>query len=671
MYYGADYYPEHWPQERWETDARLMREAHINLVRMGEFAWSLFEPQQEHYDWDWLKRAIDILAAHGISTVLGTPTATPPAWLCQAYPGIMAVERNSQRVTFGERRQYCPTNASYRALSRGIVTAMAEQFAGNPHVVAWQLDNEFGGHHPRCYCPECQCAFQDWLLQRYGTLAALREAWGTHFWSHDYTNWAQIPLPVDSNGVSNPCLELDFYRFASEQWVAYQQLQIEALRRVIPAHQRITHNLMGFNFQEIDYFDLARELDFVSWDNYPIFQTGDPAYIALNHTAMRGLKDMPFWVMEEQSGPSGWQVMSRQPRPGQIRLWAYQAIAHGADAIVYFRWRTCRFNTEEYWHGILEHHGQPRRRYYEVQQMGQELARVGEKLEGAMPPKAAAIIMSYDDIRTLRLQPGARGLAYNDIISSYFRALHQLGIPVDIVPPNADLSLYKLVVAPILHLVTQEWADNLSNYVNQGGTLWVGARSGVKDTSNRVVDSPLPGLLAELCGVEVEEYDAIGRASTCEVELDKALLGLGELRLAGHTWCDILQPRGDTETLAYYASDYYTGKPALTRTRYGLGTAFYCGFMTDTGTMLPLVRYLVESTGLEPWSGLPEGVEVARRAKEGIELTYLLNHTTEPQSVALPGAMFELLTQTNTSSSIELGPYGLAILSPVAIDKLS
>ncbi|MCE5258830.1 MAG: beta-galactosidase, partial [Chloroflexi bacterium] len=419
MYYGADYYPEHWPQERWETDARLMEEAGINLVRMGEFAWSLYEPQEGIYHWEWLEQAIATLAAHGIHTVLGTPTATPPAWMCQAYPEIMVCERNGRRVTFGERRQYCPTNAVYRQLSRRIASAMAERFGSNPHVVAWQIDNEFAGHHPRCYCPDCQRAFQNWLRAKYGTLEELNGAWGAHFWSHDYTNWAQIPLPVDSNGVSNPCLELDFYRFASDQWVGFQHNQVEALRKIVPAHQRITHNFMGYNFQEINYFDLARELDFVAWDNYPIFQASDPAHIALNHAAMRGLKNQPFWVMEEQSGPSGWQVMSRQPRPGQIRLWAYQAIAHGADAIVYFRWRTCQFNTEEYWHGILEHHGQPRRRYYEVQRMGQEIARIGDRLSGAMPPKAAAMILSYGDIYALRLQPGAQGLSYNELFGSY------------------------------------------------------------------------------------------------------------------------------------------------------------------------------------------------------------------------------------------------------------
>jgi beta-galactosidase len=660
MYFGADYYPEHWPQERWETDAQLMQQAGINIVRMGEFAWSLFEPQEGRYCWDWLDKALGILAAHGISAVLGTPTATPPAWLCQAYPEIMACERNGHRVTFGERRQYCPTNTTYRELSQRIAEAMARHYASHANVVAWQIDNEFAGHHPRCYCAECQRAFQAWLRKRYGTLDAVNTAWGTHFWSHDYSSWSQIPLPVDSNGVSNPCLELDFYRFSSDQWVAYQRVQLEALRRIVPSRQTITHNFMGFGFQEINYYHLARELDFVAWDNYPIHQADDPALIALSHATMRGLKDKPFWVMEEQSGPSGWQVMSRQPRPGQIRLWAYQAIAHGADAIVFFRWRTCQFNTEEYWHGILEHHGQPRRRYFEVQRMGQEVALIGDKLLGAMPPKVVAILMSYDDIHSLRLQPGAQGLSYNEIVGTYYRALHRLGVPVDIVPPDADLAPYRLVVAPILHLVTRKWGENLVRYVDDGGTLWVGARSGVKDDSSRIVNLPLPGLFADLCGVQVEEYDAIGRQDTSHVRHEKGFIETVDQELVGHTWCDILTPYAKTEVLARYSSEYYSGKPAFTRNRYGKGTAYYLGIIPEQQSCLSLMSWLIQEAKIQPRMTVPDGVEAAVRIKGDERYLFVLNHTESEKRISLPNAMTNLLTRVS-ESELYLPAYDIAI----------
>jgi beta-galactosidase len=662
MYFGADYYPEHWPQERWETDAQLMQQAGINIVRMGEFAWSLFEPKEGRYCWDWLDKALEILGAHGISAVLGTPTATPPAWMCQAYPEIMACERNGHRVTFGERRQYCPTNTTYRGLSERIATVMAEHYASHPQVVAWQIDNEFAGHHPRCYCPDCQRAFQNWLHVRYDTLDALTNAWGTHFWSHDYSSWSQIPLPVDSNGVSNPCLELDFYRFSSDQWVAYQQVQLVALRKVVPAHQKITHNFMGFGFQEINYYNLARELDFVAWDNYPIHQADDPSLIALSHATMRGLKDMPFWVMEEQSGPSGWQVMSRQPRPGQIRLWAYQAIAHGADAMVFFRWRTCQFNTEEYWHGILEHHGQPRRRYFEVQQMGQEIARIGDIWAGAMPPKVVAILMSYDDIHALRLQPGAQGLSYNEIIGDYYRALHQLGVSVDIIPPDADLAPYRVVIAPILHLVTPTYADNLKRYVNNGGVLWIGARSGVKDESSRIVNMPLPGLLADLCGVEVEEYDAIGRQNSAHIRFTDSVTTIAEREIEGHTWCDILTPAAKTKVLARYSSDYYAGKPAFTRSHYGKGMVFYMGVVPGRQACKALMAWLVKEVGIQPLLDLPEGVEATLRTKGAEPFLFVLNHTSTEQRVALPKVMFDLVNDVPCNRELCLPGYGVAIL---------
>jgi len=658
MYYGADYYPEHWPHERWERDAELMAQAGINLVRVAEFAWALMEPEQGRYDFAWLDQALDVLAQRNIQVVMCTPTATPPAWLCQRYPEILLVQRNGRRVEFGMRRQYCPTNARYRELSRGITTVMAKHYAQHPQVVAWQLDNEFGCHHARCYCPACAAAFQGWLERRYGTLEALNDAWGTAFWSHTYTAWDQIPLPTDAVGVSNPGLELDFYRFSSDQWISYAQEQIDILK----AHDSapITTNLMGLGFGEIDYFAMGRQLDFVTWDNYPTFIQQDPASIAASHALMRGLRDQPFWVMEEQAGPSGWQAMSPAPKPGQLRLWSYQAMAHGADGIVYFRWRTCRTGIEQWWHGILDHHGEPGRRYDEIAGMGAEVHSLDDRLQGAIPPKAVALLLAYDDRWAMRLQPNANKFEYTPLWLTYYRAFHRLGVPVDVVPPDADLSPYALAVAPMLHVVSDECARSLAAYVRQGGHLIVGARSGVKDVYNRVVDRRLPGLLAELCGVVVSEYDALGAGNCVRLAAGDLGAGLSE-DAVGHTWADVLAPR-TAQTIATYLGTFYEGEPAITLNRFGKGTAAYVGVMPDQDLANSLALWSTQRAGVVPLVEVCDGVEVAARDKDGRRYLFLLNHTSEPKAVALPLPCRDLLTGDDRRSSLSLAPYGVAIL---------
>jgi len=662
MYYGVDYYPEQWPRERWATDARLMRKAGINLARLGEFAWAQMEPSEGSFDFGWLDEAIDTLAAEGIDTVLGTPTATPPAWLCQAYPDVLRVTRDGRRVTFGMRRQYCATSATYRAHTQRIVSAMATHFAGHPHVVAWQVDNEFGCHDStRCYCPECRDAFAAWARQRYDFLAILNDTWGTSFWSHTYTDWSQVPLPWESTGVSDPGLELDFDRFASDQMIAYQQLQIDALRAV-DRHCRVTTNYMGFAFDTIDYYRMARPLDLCAWDNYPSLRALDPVTVALSHDAVRGFKDQPFWVIEQQAGPCGWQTMGRTPAPGQLRLWAYQAIAHGADAIVYFRWRTARAGTEAFWHGILDAHGRPGRRYDEIAGMGQEIARLGDALVGARSPKAVAILQTYDDRWALALQPGAPGLSFADILGGYYRALHGLNVPVDVVSPEARLDEHPLVIAPALHLVSPEQARALERYVEAGGALVIGARSGVRDVHGRIVDTPLPGRLHDLAGVAVLEYDALGRQGEVEIRFEGPAAGLAGRAYGAHTWADVLSPEG-SRVLARYATGWYAGQPAITEHDFGAGTCYYLGTVGAPETMSALMSWLAARHGIEPLLKAPDGVEVTRRERDGQAFLFVLNHSCAERRVTLDGPCRELLSGERVAGALTLPGSGVAILT--------
>jgi len=667
MFYGADYYPEHWPEERWETDASLMKRAGLNVTRIGEFAWALLEPEEGVFDWAWLDRAIAVLAAQGINIVLGTPTAAPPAWLCTRYPEIMRVTRDGHRVTFGMRRQYCSTSNVYRDHTQRIVSALAEHYAGHPDVVAWQLDNEFGCHDStRCYCTGCKQAFAEWLRARYGSLDVLNEAWGTRFWSHIYTSWDQICLPTATNAPANPCLELDYYRFASDQMVAYQQVQIDVLREKDP-NRLITTNLMGFAFDTVDYYDLASALDFVSWDNYPLFGNLDPDRVALSHDAMRGLRSQPFWVMEEQAGPTGQRLMGRTPLPGQLRLWTYQAIAHGADGIVYFRWRTCLANTEEYWHGILDHHGQPGRRYREIADTGHELNRIGDRIEGASSPRAAALLQSYDDRWALSIQPGAPGFEAGEIITDYYRALRARQIPVDVLSPDADITPYPLVVAPVLHLLTPDVAQRLEAYVREGGVLVLGARTGAKDRSNRVVDRPLPGLVAGLCGAEVSEYDALGSDTSTSIEFAEESLATVPRSYSADTWIDALTIKdAETRVVAHYADGPYAGQPAITARDLGQGCVYYVGTVPGQDALLTLSSMWIDRAGLDIPIRTPVGVEVTVRIADDGPLYFLMNHQGEARHLTLPDPYIDLLSGKRCSGDLVLPAFGVVILRPAA-----
>jgi beta-galactosidase len=660
FHFGVDYYPEQWPEERWPEDARLMSEAGINVVRLAEFAWSFLEPEPECFDFEWLDRAIKILYERGIQVVLGTPTASAPPWVMAMLPDAYKVNEHGHHLTYGNRCEFCPSHAGYRERGRMITSAMANHYADHPAVIGWQIDNELNG---RCYCGLCQAGFQDWLQGRYGALEKLNAAWGTAFWSHVYTDWTQIPVPLETGGVPNPGLDLDFRRFMSDTFTDFQQEQVDILRQSCPKHF-ITHNFMGVGFEQIDYFDLAKPLDFVSWDNYP--RTGwhldndvDHAYLALGHDMTRGFKGKPFWVMEQESGSGGWQTLGMTPRPGEMRLWTYQAIAHGADAIVYFRWRTARFGTEQYWHGVLYHHGQPGRRYDELKVIGSELERVGNQFLGAENRNRVAMILSYDTRWALQAQPNHADFKYASLFSSYYKALHSRNIGVDIVPPNADLSRYRLVIAPALYILPEETARNLRSFVQNGGMLLVTARTGVKDDANAVVDSYLPGLLAEVCGVEVDEYDV--RSSEMSVSLELNLPDRAVQTAQARLWFDVLRPTS-AQAIATYQSEYFVGRSAITLNHFGGGQAIYVGTLGDDALHDTLVGWALESMDIRSVLATRDGVEAIERWQGDQRLLFLLNHTGEAKGIPIDRSYMDLISGASVQERVTIPPHGVFVL---------
>lgn len=664
FYFGVDYYPEHWSEERWAIDAQLMADAGFNVVRLAEFAWSRLEPTSGQYDFDWLDRAIAILSAQGIQIVLGTPTASPPPWLMNRHPDIFRVRDDGRRVTFGHRREYCPNNEIYHDYARRIVERMAEHYASHPAVIGWQIDNEFG---ERCYCENCQRAFQQWVRARYGSLEQVNAQWGTIFWSHVYNDWAEVPVPLTTGGAPNPGLALDYYRFCSDSYVAFQQIQIDILRERSPRHL-ITHNLMGFKYDRINYFDLARNLDFVSWDNYPRLQwnmqaRADPSRAALAADTMRGLKRKNFWVMEQQGGSGGWEIISVAPRPGELRLWAYQAIAHGADAILFFRWRTARFGTEEYWHGLLDHDATLSRRYHEIKRMGAEMKRAGETIAGSILKPSVAMLLSYDSRLAFQIQPNNPQFSYPEQFLEWYRALYARNVPVEVTEAGADLSHFKLVIAPALHIITPTLADNLRRFVERGGVLVLTARSGVKDQANAVLNQRLPGLLTDLCGVEVEEYDSLppDSGNSLEFEIEELAPASGS---SARVWCDVLKPT-TARVVARYARDYYAGKPALTLNQYGAGWVLYAGTFGDTALYGAIVTWLLDLSQTRPTLNAPPEIEVTERWQGNRRLLFLLNHSERQIMLTLDMRSRDLLEGHNSEligGTLALAPHEVRVL---------
>jgi len=654
--YGADYYPEAWPESQWEKDAAMMQEAGFNFVRMGEFAWVKMEPQEGHFDFAWLDRALKILNAHGIRAVLGTPTASPPAWLYAKYPDIAVMDANGVRYRYGSRRNYCLHNPEFRAATARIVTAMAEHYKNHPGVIGWQIDNELSD--PKCYDAVSQAAFQAWCQGKYRTLDALNAAWGTVFWGHTYHAWHEVPLPWNTLfGTYNPSLVLDFDRFQSDSTHDYLDYQAAILRKIAP-RQAITENEMGM-FQETDWYDLNRSLDFVAWDNYPMSQKDLTQYnvAGLAHDVMRGSKDnQNFMMMEQEGGLGGWATFIGHQAPAALyRVWAYQSVAHGADGVCYFRWRTSRYGTEQYWEGILDQDSYPNARYVTLAKTGKELQQLTPLLQGSKVVSSIALLNSPDSRWALQNQPGTDDFQYDQQLQDFYDAFRRAGANVDVAFPASDLSSYRVVVAPALYVTNQALVDKLTAYVKNGGTLILTFRSGVKDEHNVVTDQTLPGPFAELAGVAIHEFDP-------QMNEEQELVGLGELHFPTRCWSDILVPT-TAKIVATYGKGYYAGKAAITVNTSGKGTVYYVGTESKSPFFYDRLISLAAHKGLLALNGrIPRGVEVAVRQKGDKKIVFVMNYTGSEQTVPLDQAYQNALTGKAEPMDVQIPAYEVKVL---------
>ena len=648
---GTAWYPEQWPESRWEEDLKLMEAANIKVVRIAEFAWSKMEPAEGHYDFDWLERAIDLAAKHHIVSVVGTPTATPPAWLTQKYPDVLRVEENGRRVTHGNRAHGSVTSPRYRVFCRDIAERMALRFGHNPNVVGWQIDNEYG-YALMSFDDASKLLFQNWLKAKYKTIANLNTQWTTNYWSETYDNWSEIPIPI---GGHNPGLRLDWKRFVTYEWDEYQRNQIEVIRQHSDPRQFITGNLMGF-FDGFDHYVITKPLSFASWDDYVGSGHVDPDRNGLTHDLTRGFKRENFWVMETQPGAVNWHSVNNFLNRGEARAMAWQAIAHGADDVNYWQWRSA-LNGQEQYHGtLLGADGTPVPFYDEVSQIAHEFGKVQSAFKGTTVVSQVALLYSYDSHWAIQFQKHTE--SYNDveILKAYYGNLRRLSQSVDVVSAYAPLSDYKLVVAPNLNVIPEVLAQHLIEYVRNGGHLVLGPRSGMKDQFNSLLKQRQPGFLADPLGGRVEQYYAL--------EKDVPVSGSwGEGQAS--VWAEQLKSLApDSEVLLKYgkSNGWLDDQPAAITHAFGKGRITYIGAVLDDKLMAAAAQWMVQQSGVTPAFGpVPDGVEASRRSGDGHDVFVLINFAKEPRTVSLPRTMKILLSGTE-GGTVDLPPYGVDVL---------
>jgi len=489
LHLGAAYYPEHWPEDRWPVDIRLMREAGLTVVRLAKFAWSTLEPSPGQFNLDWLERVMALLAEANIAVVLGAPTAAPPAWL--ATPAVLAVDEHGQPAQFGNRGHYCVNSPDFQAAAQRIVEALAARFGPNSQVIGWQLDNEY---NRTCYCDRCRARFQHYLQQKFDTLDQLNQRWATAHWSQTYFDWTQIPLPVGSH---HPGLKLEFNRFVSQSYRQFQQLQIEALRPHLRPGVWLAHNFMGW-IDGVDAYSLSADLDLAGWD----WHTGQEYRNYLSSGAVydltRGFKRRNFWLMETRPGlhGRGEATGSLSLHKGEASAMAWHAVAHGAEAVLYRQWRAALGGQEQYHGGLVDQAGQPRPFYTEVRQLSSQFAKVSKLLAGSKIKAEVAMLNSYHNLWAIQGQPHHQDFDYVAHFNHYYHPLAAHNITTDIISADASLTGYKLVIAPALHLLNTERADRLAEFARQGGHVVLTIRSGMKDDFNALLPMRQPKLPA-------------------------------------------------------------------------------------------------------------------------------------------------------------------------------
>ncbi len=667
---GTCYYPEHWDRSLWEDDMKRMLDAGIKTVRIAEFAWNKFEPSEGCFTYDFFDEFLDAAKRLGMKVIFSTPSATPPAWLTEKYPEVLNARMDGVLYRHGMRRHYNYNSPKYRELVSRIVDKIGGHYAGHPAVIGWQIDNELNCETSDFYSESDTTAFRSFLKNRYGTLDSLNQVWGTVFWNQTYTDWEEIHVPRTTiHNSTNPHEVLDYIRFISDSAVSFCRMQSDILRKYVKPGDFITTNGM---FGRLDNHRMTDEaLDVYTYDSYPNFAyclSADPKepgnlndrWWSMNLTQTRSICPH-FGIMEQQSGANGWntRMEAPAPKPGQLTLWAMQSIAHGADYVSFFRWRTCIMGTEIYWHGILDYDNRDNRKLAEVKELSRRLPAI-QAVTGSEYKASFGVLRDYDnewdsdvDVWHSRLIRSSE----NEI----FKASQLSHSPMDFVYLLDDTDVNELCRYPVLFyphplILTQKRADLLKQYVENGGTLVIGARTGQKDITGKCVMEPMPGLLRDLTGSSVREYTFIGPAD------DPQTMTWGAEQLSTGIFSDILDPDApDAEVLAVYDRDFYQGSAALVKRDCGKGKVLHFG---GTFTFDNVVQFLKYTQALSPWEDLvclPENCEIAVRVKDQKQYLFVLNYSWNAQKICLKKSVRDMDSGLAATGEVELPPFGTRV----------
>jgi len=685
MYFGVDYHPEQWvypyggteqdPEAAWERDAELMQTAGVNVVRIGEFTWGLCEREEGAYDFAWLNRAMDILGRAGIQVVLATPTAAPPLWLAKKHPEILPVDEQGLIKHEGTRRAVCLNSDVVWKYSKRIVEQMAKALGQHPTLIAWQIDNGLGGNFTEAsFNEDTRRDWHGWLEAKYETIDRLNDLMGLRHWGQVVTHWDQVPMPMAAPTVHNPALVLDWCRFCSDTIVQFVKMQADILHEATPKCP-VTTNLRPL-LHRFDHFDLAEVIDFVSIESTAAIKARS-SELACEIDMLRSLKksgirtpngDAGFWVMEQKAGNVSWQDVNSLVRPGVLRMFTYQLISRGATAILFFRWRQPRFGTEKFHGAVLGHNPRPDARIFrEVAQLGEEVKLLAPALEGTKVQAETCILYTHDNDWALQ-QPNQPNKHFNlrEHLLLFYTALHDRNIAVDFARPTENLSRYKIVFVPSLHLLAGGEADLLKLYVQNGGTLVATFNTGLVDEHNMAPDTGYPHNLTDLFGLEVLEFDQLPPGEENHLTF-KGTFPTSHLHPA-RLWCDLIEP-GECQILATYAKDFYAGRPAMTMNNYGLGKAIYIGTQSHQHFYNDLVVWLRQICNLHPLLKVPDSVEVSMRQKEENRVFFLLNHQGSPLRLQFYKPMHDFLTGSTFSGNYDLQPHGVLVLDEHAGPK--
>lgn len=626
--YGGDYNPEQWEESTWEEDMRLLKLSGVDILTLNVFSWASLQRDDDIYDFSKLDRIMELVKQHGFLVCLATSTGAHPAWMAKKHPDILRTDFEGRKRKFGVRHNSCPNSPTYRKYSALLAGKLAQRYQKYENIVAWHISNEYGGV---CYCENCEKAFRVWLKKKYQTIEEVNRVWNTAFWGHTFYDFDEIVAPnalsehYSENDTAFQGLSLDYARFNSDSILECYQLEYDAIKVYTPDIP-ITTNLMGF-YKPLDYQKWANSMDFISWDSYP-FAKEDPAETAMKHDLMRGLKDgQSFALMEQTPSVTNWQVYNQVKRPNVMRLQSYQAVAHGADTVMFFQMKRSIGACEKFHGAVIDHVGNENTRVFrECQQLGKELFKLGGATLSATAKSRAAIVFDWDNWWAVEYSTGpCRQLRYYDEVYQYYKALHDWNISVDFVSVQSDLSKYSLVVAPLLYMVKEGFDEKLKRFAENGGTVVISVFSGIVDEHDLVTIGGYPGKLRELLGIWVEETDGL----VGEEENSFEFMGI---EYPARLLCDIMHTEGAKE-VSLYKKDFYQQTPVITKNSYGKGTAYYIGTRSNEAFYLAFFEQVCKECEIAPAAVVPKGIEAVRRVKGEEEFLFLLNHSLEEKEI--------------------------------------